>query len=289
MADAQDDRVLPQLQMTARLRGYRCTVVSPDEVEVETTQGRQVLSLSNLRMLVAQEPPAKRLAFVIRFLDQLVETGSDDAAAPDFEVIKKDLRVRLYPADMREPGYEPLSRVVVPGLAENVVIDEPARVVTPGRDTTDGWPVTAEEIFARGRENVRTGTRLSLHSLEADDGAIFAGYLNEYASAHALWLDEYPVLGRHGALVCVPVEGALFVHPLDGPNLIEAQNALVRIGLGRQEESARRISANVYHWDNSLAGGASPLRLALTVKLGADQTIELLVDPGYQGLMESLL
>jgi hypothetical protein len=289
MADGQsEDRVLQQVQTMARLRGYPCTVVSPDEVELETTQGPYSLYLGNLRMLVAQQPPAKRLAFVADFLDALVRTGkADDARADDFEEIRRNLRVRLYPPDMRMPGAEPLRREIAPGLAETVVIDSPTTVQTPASTITASWPLSEDEIFEQGRSNVYAGTRLELQSLEADDAPVFAGYLDEYASAHVLWLDEYPVFGKRGALVCIPVEGALYVHPLDGPNLIEAQNLLIRIGLARQEDSARPISADLYHWDNSVAGGA--LRPALTVRRAADHRIECLVEPTYQSVMESLI
>jgi hypothetical protein len=199
-----------------------------------------------------------------------------------FEEIRENLRVRLYPEDMESPVGEPLRRVVVPGVTENVVIDEPTRVATPMRSETEGWPLGAAELFEVGRANVRAAGRVEFHSLDVGEGPVFAGYLTDYASAHALWLDEYPVVGKHGALVCVPVEGALYVHPLDGTGLLDAQGTLVKIGLGRQEESLRRISLDVYHWD----GG---LRPALTVRPGEDRTIELYVEPSYQGLMESLI
>lgn len=295
MVDGHDEyRVMEQVQLIARLRGYQCTVVSPDEVELQTAQGPHTLSLRNLRMLVAQQPPAKRLASVAQFLDALVETGKVESGTADFEETRRNLRVRLYPADMRTPGAEPLRRDVAPGLAEVAVIDNPTTVATPSRSVTDTWPLTGSEIFEQGRANVRAGGRLELRSLDAVDAAIFAGYLDEYASAHALWLDEYPVMGKHGALVCVPVEGALYAHPLDGPNLVEAQNLLIRIALTRQEDSARPISANLYHWDSSLAESGldldfGSLRLAMIVKLTADQTVECFVEPTYQRVMENLL
>lgn len=279
-----EDQVLPLLQLMARLRGYRCTVVSPVEVELEAGGGPQTVSLSNLRMLVAQERPEDRYAFLSRFLNDLADTGGTDlAGAAGFEETGKQLRVRLYPEDMEQPVGEVLRRAVAPGLAENVVVDEPTRVMTPARSITDAWPLAPAEIFERGRANVRAAGRLELHSLDAPDVPVFAGYLPDYASAHALWLDEYPVLGRHGALVCVPVEGSLYAHPLDGPHLIEAQNMLINLGLARQEESPRRISANIYHWT---AGALHP---ALAVRPAANQTIEVHVDPSYQHLMESLL
>jgi hypothetical protein len=294
MADGRDEyRVLEQVRLMARLRGHQCRVVSPDEVELQTARGPHTVSLANLRMLVAQQPPTKRLAFVAQFVDALAETGKVDAAgATDFEETRRNLRVRLYPSDMQTRGAEPLRRDVSPGLAETAVIDNPTTVATPSRSITDTWPLTEGEIFEQGRANVRAGGRLELHSLDAAEAAIFGGYLDEYASAHALWLDEYPVMGKHGALVCIPVEGALYVHPLDGPDLIEAQNLLVRIALGRQEESARPISANLYHWDNSLAVSGqdhSRLCLAMAVELTRDQTVECFVEPTYQRLMESLV
>jgi hypothetical protein len=284
MSDGSEDQVLPLLRLMSQLRGYRCTVVSPDEVELETSGGPQVVSLRNLRMLVAQERPEDRYAFLSRFLNDLADTGEADlGGAAGFEETGKKLRVRLYPEDMEQPVGEVLRRAVAPGMAENVVVDEPTRVVTPARSITDAWPLAPAEIFERGRANVRAAARLELHSLDAPDAPVFAGYLPDYASAHALWLDEYPVLGRHGALVCVPVEGSLYVHPLDGPKLIEAQNMLINLGLSRQDESPRPISADIYHWN---AGALHP---ALAVRPTADRTIEVHVDPTYQPLMESLL
>lgn len=283
MADGSEDRVLAQVQLMARLRGYRCTVVSPDEVELETERGPETLSLDNLRMLVAQEPPAKRLAFLTTVLDHLVSTGEAPDTADDFERTRAHLRVRLYPEDMESAGVEPLRRTVVPGLAEHAVVDEPTRVMTPGRTHTEAWPLTADEIFTLGRANVRACTRLDLHSLDSDEAPVYGGYLNDYASAHALWLDDYPVLGRHGALVCVPVEGALYAHPLDGPKLVAAQEMLIKLALTRQEESPRRISTSIYHWHD----GA--LTAALSVEPSADRDIRILAHPEYQPLMEALI
>jgi hypothetical protein len=262
---------------------------------------------ADLRILAeaVREAPAGKWSVTIKeYVSRSQQVDPAGADTADFEEIRKNLRVRLYPESMELPGGEErIRRVVAPGLAEIAVIDQPTMVQTPTTSTTDAWPLTADEILEQGRANVRAGERLALGNYDFDGITIMRGFLDDYASAHALWLDDYPVLGEYGALVSIPVEGELYVYPLDGGhNLIEAQNTLVEFGLFRQEQEPRPISHNIYHWDHerfekeedpALAaefGQACPLYLAMRVtREEADQKIVCHIEPEYQRLMEQLL
>jgi hypothetical protein len=280
-----DDPLLWLFRLRAKNRGLAVTVVSADEVEiVGASSGTPwTIHLDNLRRRTEQAPRDQWRVLIDDFLDQLGDADQDQTGE-SLDEVRAQLRVRIYPVEREIPDeLVPVRRPVAPGIEECLVIDRPTAVMTPSADRVADWPLGPAELLDLGRANVQAGQALELVQREVMDGAdiaVLAGD-EDYASGHLFWLDRYPVVGPYGALLAVPAEGAIYVHPLTDGTVYAAGEVLAGAALDKYAKAERPIAAALYHWHDGAVDLAADLRTS------ADE-VSIVLTPEFQALMEHL-
>lgn len=281
-----DDPLLWLFRLRAKNRGLAVTVVSADELEiVGASSGTPwTIQLDNLRRRAEQAPRDQWRNLIDEFLDQLGDADQDTAPTESLDDVRSQLRTRIYPVDREIPdGLVPVRRPVAPGIEECLVIDRPTTVMTPSADRVADWPLDSDGLLDLGRANLRAGQPLEVVQREVMDGAdiaVLAGD-EDYASTHLLWLDRYPVVGPYGALVAVPAEGVLFVHPITDGTVYSAGEVLAGATLDRYAQAEKPIAAALYHWHDG------EIFLAADLRTSGDE-VSIVLSPGFQSLMEHL-
>ncbi|MFB4314341.1 hypothetical protein [Actinomadura sp. 21ATH] len=287
-----DDPLLGLVCAIIEHHGYVARVVDEDQVELRRPDqdAPGLIYLTNLRQWAAREPRDQWPAIAADFVGSVIATAADDGDdALDFEdlaLVRPLLRTRLYGDDFGtgvKAGTEPVRRQVAPGLAEVLVVDKPTAMMIVNADLREKWGTEAGELFAAAEENVRRDGPLELAAGDYEGVRLFSlGGDYAYATAHALWVDDYPVTGPHGALVVVPAQGMVHAVPVHGGEVAAAMNLLVRVGWGGFQEGPRSITPNVYWWRD----GA--LRLAGAVEARED-TLAVSISAEFQELLEELV
>lgn len=287
MPDPSPDLLLTLVALVMEQWGYSCEIIASNHIEVTQPDSEEpyVLRLENLRRMVAQAPPDQWLAFVTDHLGTAIADldirHNDPLDTRDFDVIAPLIRARLYPSGM-DPLVNALRRDIAPGLTQMPTIDQITSMLAITPSDAAHWPVDVDELFALADANIRRDGPLEiLH--ERQDG-IDLGILygsDDYASAHARWLDDYPILGPYGALFIVPREGVIYTHPIRGVDVVHAMNYLAPLAVSIFRSRPRQISPELYHW---YEGG---IRLAAHTELDAKQ-ISITPTDEFLGLLSEL-
>jgi hypothetical protein len=261
--DAAVDYLMTLVTCAVEARGYRWTSVSPDQLELTDAAGNQIpLGLTTLRRVAGFKDTDDWPAVVADYVGTTLVAVETHIESPvdfaDFDTMAPLLRTRLYTTNFDQlESY--IVRPVAPGLAQMVVLDFPISVVLPTHSLAADWPMRHEDLFALAHDNTRGDTMLDVewadernNAVEPDDGGVRIATLSgadEYASAHALWLDQYPVTGTAGALFTVPAEGIVQAHPLDTTDAgMPAAFRLAILADALYEQLRHRISPHVYLW-----------------------------------------
>jgi len=286
------DPLVTLFRLEADDHGYTATLVDDDQLEVGRPgeEGRFTVWLTNLRQLAAQEPEDQWPALVADFVGTLVSTAemneSDALDVTDFMLVRTLLRSRVYAEDYQTGTDEIVSRPVAPGLIEVLVIDRISSLMIVPAETAGEWPATWGELFEVAHNNVRGDGPLEVVE-DVVDGVPTAQLYGEtaYVTAHALWTDDYPVTGLHGALVVVPAQSQVYTARLDGDPLPDVMNAMVRIGWVGFTEGPRSITPNVYWWHHGR------LEVAATVEPDNDGdgwALAVVITPAFKEFLNSL-
>lgn len=281
------DPLLSLLVTVIEHHGYQCRVISDDQVEI-TRPGRDgplQMWLTNLRQWVAREPRDQWAAVVSDFVSSLIATTEtdeeDELDLDDYALVHPLLRTRLYADDFQAGPGEVVRRAVAPGLVEILVIDRPTSLMLVRLDVAQGWPVSLDEAFRAAYDNVRRDGPLEMEN-EHIDGVRLVSLHGEtaYVTAHALWVGDYPLAGPEGALVAIPAQGVVHAAPIQGIDVINAMNLLIKVAWIGYQEGPRSVSPNVYWWREG-----SSLVLAGAVEPG-EETLGVRITSEFQDLLE---
>ncbi|MFD0361375.1 hypothetical protein ACFQZZ_07940 [Nocardia sp. GCM10030253] len=266
--------------------GYSCTIESDTVMLSGSGVSDWELSLDNLRRKVAPEPEDQWPALVADHLSTMFAELDVTATAPldmaDLDRIRPLLRARMYPEDMEDVGIPVVSRTLAPGLAQRVVIDQVNTMVSVTYDRLSHWRIQEQDLFEIAEDNTHDDGLLTVEDLEVEDERILGLYGSaDYASAHARWLGEYPVVGRWGAAFVVPCEGTVFIHPLDGMDAYVSVGTLANMAMVTHAERPSPVSPSVYWWHDGI------IELAADVRKSGDE-LELHVSAEFQEVMEQI-
>jgi hypothetical protein len=219
------------------------------------------LGLQNLAQLCHQEPdPANWPGLIAEHFANLNRAlGSMDQVLgqqSDFEQVKANLTLRLYPADHFQtlPAKDrPISRVDLDGTLSVLVLDLPSAIMPLSRAMAQDWGKSDAELFAMAANWLRHDTDLESGAVELAKGISVQMIASDsfYAASQALVLDERAgFVGSHGALVCVPHRQGLLSYPIENRQVSQAIQYLIPAVQGMFQEGPGSISPHLYWYRN---------------------------------------
>ncbi|MFD0364946.1 hypothetical protein ACFQZZ_26210 [Nocardia sp. GCM10030253] len=274
--------------MAAQRMGYVCRATNADEV-VEFIgrrgDGPHFLWLDNLRRSLDEQPadqwPALITDYVGTFLAEVDMEYTDPLDTNDFATVCGLLRTHFAPAGT-DTGIDVVHRDVAPGIIQSAVIGQLLTAVAVTPDMLAIWGIGLDELFDLAEANTRADGYLDLEWKGYNDAnfAILSG--SDFASAHARWLGDYPVIGTHGALFVASHEGSVYAHPIIGPDTLTAMTLLGKVAANTYRSEPRPVSPAVYWWKDS------EISLAADTETDGDGNVAVHPTPEFETLLTSL-
>ncbi|WP_433756127.1 hypothetical protein [Nocardia sp. CA-135398] len=265
MSEVAPDLLLSLAVAAAHQLGYSCHVAAADDVMLSGPAGDVMVGLTNLRRMAADEPPDQWPALVADYLSTgLVdlEVDSDPLDTGDFAMMQGLIRTRLYSGHGGAPDV--VRRQVAPGLIQRVLIDQVHTMAPVTYAMLRQWPIDEDDLFALAEQNTRGDGPLEVLTHRIDtptaDGVeitMLCG-ISDYITAHACWLDEYPVIGPAGAVFVVPTQRHIYAHPVANLEVVQATTVLAQVAVLDYTQRPWPVSQDVYWWH----GGAIELAAA---------------------------
>jgi hypothetical protein len=253
-----DDRALDSLVvLVAESHGYGCRPAAGDTMVLDGRQ-RLHIGMRNLRQLARQVPRDDWPALVADHVGTIITAIEEPLDLRDFSLVRGLLRARVYPAEARTRRL--IYRPFAPGLIEAIVADTPTTVRTIVTDDVAGWPATADELFAVGREGVRADGPLECDVIDDTGIRVLEGQ-TFYAATHLLWLDAYLDPGPYGALAVAPTRSAIAACPIRKHTAVPAAQRLHAFARNAYEEGPGSLTPELF-WSR---GGSLTLLETRTV------------------------
>jgi hypothetical protein len=217
--------------------------------------GPRVYGLMNLARMVAREPWSQWPALLDSHAAAMVAVDSPEPKEP---VVQRDqwlLKLRALVDLPEQPDFDVVSGL--PGLAALPAIDYPDRVAELLSRATVLDYADPDEFRTQALANLRSLPAPDVQPVLVDedepDGTVFALVSDDYyGAARALVLEDViealPDVGTspHGYLVGVPHRHLLLVHPVTGPGVYAAIQAMVNIVGNTHDESPGPITKDLY-------------------------------------------
>ncbi|MEV6139041.1 hypothetical protein AB0L63_23850 [Nocardia sp. NPDC051990] len=261
MSEVAPDLLLSLTVAAAQQLGYSCRVAAADDVVLSGPAGDVMVGLTNLRRMAADEPPDQWPALVADYLSTgLVdlELDSDPLDTGDFAMVQGLIRTRLYSEHGGAPDV--VRRQVAPGLIQRVLIDQVHTMAPVTYAMARQWPIDEYDLFALAEQNTRgdgpldvlthridVPNRIDMPSADGVEITTLCG-ISDYITAHACWLDEYPVIGPAGAVFVVPSQRHIYAHPVADLEVVQATTLLAQVAMLDYTQRPWPVSQDVYWW-----------------------------------------
>jgi hypothetical protein len=271
----------------ARILGFRYEEVSPDVLAIIEPDGqRHTVSLAPLSRAATALPRSEWTAAVDEFLTRTLAVDGDDAE--DLDAILPLLRTKLVPEGAAEQGsavYGEFGQDLVEGL----VVDRALTMEWVTTERAERWSATEGTLLRRGRENVRAGGRLDVATEEVGGVRVTLLTGDDYASTHLFWLDEYGLVGAHGALVSVPSRTSVLVAPIvAGTNGFTYLGAMAQLTMVAYGEARHPVMPRIYHWEPRIMDIMGQVLGAALLQRSGDR-MHVIVNPAFQESQEALV
>lgn len=225
-------------------------------VAVALPDGRPLqLGLQNLAQRCARLPRHRWAPLIAEHVDRLLgaegEAGSLDRQ--DFEAVRSQLKVRLYPAEAVADSDADAVILARPaeGLVAVLVYDLPHTVSSVGAEEAKTWGRDPEELLAVGLENLAAEPPPEREDLELERGVVLRVLSGPsfFVSSHLLRLDGFLPSGLvYGALVSVPTRHLLLLHVIRDSRVLLAINAMIPKAHVAYQQGPGSLVPNLYWW-----------------------------------------
>ena len=172
-----------------------------------------------------------------------------EALLDDPEAARAALRVRLLRADELEGAPALVRTEAFPGLAAVLLLELDASLATVPIARLDALG-EIDDLFARALANVSQLDTPEVHEARFDEELVLVTVTSDspFASCHALWPDRFAEIGADGALVAVPTENLVLIHPIVDAVASQALGTMALEARHHHEIGPASLSADVFWW-----------------------------------------
>ncbi|MBL4685165.1 MAG: hypothetical protein JKY37_11290 [Nannocystaceae bacterium] len=246
-----------------------------DKVEINHGVARLVLEdgsehrfgLQNLAQICSQAEAGDWPEVIKGHFDGVIRSSASadlESLAEDWDRARAMIKVRLYPHDAVADTLPGLAyREAAEGLLAVLTYDLPDAVATVPRTDVRKWPLSFDEAFELGLDNVMAQDPVHDQEVELESGGCFTAMIGDsfFVTSRMLTLDRTLDGGEFGALVAVPNRHTMLVSPIVDLTAMEVLNAMLVVAHHRHEEGPGPLSPHLF-WCRD---GVSPMTLRATV------------------------
>lgn len=219
---------------------------------VRLVDGRS-LDLIPLVAQCSERPPADWRGLIERHLDRLIELLGGPLSIGTGPIASIDLRVRLVPGSpIERPILDSVgARWVTADLAAVLVVVDERTMRTVGATEIEerGWDLDRvwESAWAQ-TEQLEEPDQLEVIDVSGVDVVHMSGTGSLTASLVCSLEQHIGPVGANGAIVAVPCDDMVLVHPIEGPTSRRAIGTLVPIVRRLHADGPGSLSPQLYWW-----------------------------------------
>lgn len=209
-----------------------------------------VVELGDIARAAADVPPEDLAPTVARWFDAVVDAPAEaEALLDDPDATRAALRARLFPTANLVDGPPVVGAELLPGITAVVMLELRASLaaVPERRGAGLGSPA---QIINRALANVRELDMPDVAEAAYGEDLRIVTVTSEspFASCHALWPDRFAEVGPDGALIALPTENLVLIHPLVDAAASGALGTMALEARHRYETGPASVSADLYWW-----------------------------------------
>ena len=205
--------------------------------------------LENLAQMCAPHTPLEWPAIIDLFM-RICLTIKHDEMPTDFETVKSQIKMRLFPLDTKLPDVS----VSFPECSEFntvLVIDYPETIGTVTNETIEKWPVAKSQLYDLALQNVWEQDKPEVRILETNEGTELIEFRSPsfFISSHALMLDRHLTRPTpNGVLVIIPTRDNVFFHIIENLKVVGEITRLIRIASKFFEDGPGSVTPSLLWW-----------------------------------------
>jgi hypothetical protein len=241
--DRRDDTEGPGLSLDTEGGRLTITGLGPEADAVDLGDLARAVAEHDTELLDAEAIVG---AWFVAVLDA---PAAAEALLDDPEAARAALRVRL----LREQDLEGAPALVrteaFPGLAAVLLLELETSLATVPAARIDELGAV-DDLFARALANVSSLDQPDVGEAAFDDDLRLVTVTSDspFASCHALWPDRFATIGADGALLAVPTENLVLIHPLVDPAANRALGTLALEARHHHELGPASLSSDLFWW-----------------------------------------
>ncbi len=209
-----------------------------------------VVELGDIAGAAADVPPEDLAPTVARWFDAVVDAPAEaEALLDEPDAARAALRARLFPTTTLADGPPVVGAELLPGITAIAMLELQSSLAAVPTRRAAGLGSTVQ-IVNQALANVREidtpdvaeaayGEDLRIVTVTSD---------SPFASCHALWPDRFAEVGSDGALIALPIEHLVLIHPLVDAAANGALGTMALEARHRYETGPASVSADLYWW-----------------------------------------
>lgn len=215
--------------------------------------------LTNIAKICKREKKEKWSEIITDFYERFQKSKSISLdlkkRKEDFEYYKKFIGVRFYHKDYfskNDLGKHFLYLPILEDAYLALIIDFPDHVKNLDPKLNVKWNKSEKELFLLGITNIREKYQYEIKKEIIGRIPIYVVSASHFFSSIILLeLSNYnELVGKYGSLICIPNRHETFIYPINGIEVKDAIECLIRVIKNRYEEPGS-ISKNMYWFKNN--------------------------------------
>jgi hypothetical protein len=141
-----------------------------------------------------------------------------------------------------------LYRVDLPGTCTMLILDFDEKFHFLTRENIAAWGKSEDELFALGFSNI-SNEQIDINESQMNETyPMFTFFSGDFSATYIIELERNAdfTIGTHGCLLAIPTKGSAFIHPIEGPEVMNVVEQLSGVIVKFFEEDPGCITTRFY-------------------------------------------